>query len=88
MANLWFHGADPEQSCPERNSSCAFDDAFTFEISDENPSMRNNLFNIMCTLLNTLHGRRARAQRRYADNYLHGFDVDAFSVVSIDGKGT
>ena len=85
---LLFHGADPGQGCPERNSSCAFDDAFTFELSDENPSMRNNLFNIMCALLSTLHGRQARAQQRYADDYLHGVDMDAFSIVCIDGKRT
>ena len=49
---------------------------------------RNNLFNVLCTLVNTLHGRRARAQQRYADDYLRGFDVDAFSVVGFDGKRT
>ena len=46
----------------------------------------------MCTLLNALHGSRARAQRRsqrrYADDYLNGFDVDAFSVVGFDEKRT
>ena len=81
VAVLLFHGADPEQVCPERHSSCAFEDAFTFELSEPFPPTRNNLFNIMCTLLNTLHGRRARAQRRYADDYLNGFYVDAFSVL-------
>ena len=85
---LLFHVVDPEQVCPERYSSCAFDDAFPFEISEAIPSTRNNFFNIMCTLLNTLHGRRDRTQRRYADDYLHGFDVGAFSVVSFEGKRT
>ena len=50
--------------------------------------MENNLFNIMCTLLNTLHRRPVRAERMYADDYLHGIDVDAFSVVGIDEKRT
>ena len=86
VSNLLFHGADPEQVCPERYSSCAFDDAFTFEISEAIPSTRNNFFKMMCTLLNTLHGRQARTQRRYADDYLHGFDLDAFSVVSLKEK--
>ena len=79
VAILLFHGADPEQICPQRGPVCAFDDAFSFEISEGMPSVRNNLFNFMCTLLNTLYGRRAREQRMYADDYLHGMDLDAFS---------
>ena len=88
VAILLFHGADPEQICPQRGSFCAFDEAFAFELSEPFPPTRNNLFNIMCTLLNTLHGRRAKAQQRYADDYLRGFDVDAFSIIAFDGKRT
>ena len=88
VAILLFHGADPEQICPQRGSFCAFDEAFIFQISEAIPSRQNNFFNIMCTLLNTLHGRRSRAERTYVDDYLHGFDVDAFSIVEFDGKRT
>ena len=59
-----------------------------YELDEPSPPRRNDLFNILCTLLNTLHGRRARAQQRYADDYLRGFDVDAFSIVDSDGKKT
>ena len=88
VAILLFHGADPEQICPRRGSACAFDEALAYELDEPFPPMRNNLFYILCTLLNTLHGRRARAQRRYADDYLRCFDVDALSVVGFDGKIT
>ena len=88
VAILLFHGADPEQICPQRGSFCAFDEAFTFQSSEAIPSRRNNFFNIMCTLLNTFSGRRSRAERMYVDDYLHGFDVNAFSIVDFDGEKT
>ena len=38
VALLLFHGANPEQICPQRGSFCAFDEAFIFQISEAIPS--------------------------------------------------
>ena len=65
VALLLFHGANPEQICPQRGSFCAFDEAFIFQISEAIPSRRNSFFNII-------------------NDYLHGYDADAFSIVDFD----
>ena len=88
VAILLFHGADPEQICPRRDSFCAFDEALAHKIDEQPISRQNNLFNILCTLLNTWYGKRPRAQEMYPKDYLYGFDVNAFSIVQFDGDKT